>query len=194
MRIKTTVAFITFIVTFTVSYVYAQVTNGDDSTVVPQTPTPQSGDPIAVPESVLLSDGSVFIADETNVDAANVKDIVLILDNSGSMIENDPEYMMRQSITDFVVQLVSTSRLAIVIFDESACVVLPFTQADFSSLEMILDSLDVLDYEGAFSDFATAFELAIDEIKNNGRDDADKYMVFLTDGAMDTGNLTQDMD
>src|SRR5919106_4716940 len=48
------------------------------------------------------------------------KDIMLVLDNSGSMKKNDPQFLMREMVSAFADGLAPDSRLGLVLFDEKA--------------------------------------------------------------------------
>jgi Mg-chelatase subunit ChlD len=57
-------------------------------------------------------------------------DIVFVLDNSGSMRNNDPNFITKEVVTNFLGSLGGKSRLGMVIFDETANLVEPLTSLD----------------------------------------------------------------
>lgn len=122
------------------------------------------------------------------------QDIILVLDNSGSMRQNDPGFLAKQAVTEFISGMNEAARLAIIIFDQDVSLVVPLTQVSLASRDGLLVSLDRITYRGLFTDSPAAMERAIYELKNNGRETAQKLIVFMTDGIVDTGNAEQDLD
>ena len=120
-------------------------------------------------------------------------DIVFVLDNSGSMRINDPNFITREVVTNFVSDLGETARLGMVIFDETAELVEPLTSLDNPEIQAsFLKSLDLIDFKGKFTNSPAGIERAVYELKTNGRPQAEKIIIFLTDGIVDTGNKSQD--
>jgi Mg-chelatase subunit ChlD len=122
-------------------------------------------------------------------------DIVFVLDNSGSMRNNDPNFITREVVTNFVVDLGETARLGMVMFDETAELVEPLTSLDNPEIQAgFLKSLDLIDFKGKFTNSPAGIERAVYELKKNGRPQAEKIIIFLTDGIVDTGNKNQDLE
>jgi Mg-chelatase subunit ChlD len=122
-------------------------------------------------------------------------DIVFVLDNSGSMRTNDPNFITREVVTNFVSDLGETARLGMVIFDETAKLIEPLTLLDNSEIRAsFLKGLDLINFRGKFTNSPTAIERAVYELKTNGRRHAEKIIIFLTDGIVDTGNKNQDLE
>jgi Mg-chelatase subunit ChlD len=120
-------------------------------------------------------------------------DIVLVLDNSGSMNKNDPEFLAKDVVTDFVMEMREGVRLGMIIFDQNVELLESLTDmTDSGARAGFLKSLNRLNYRGRFSDSPAAIERAIYELKNCGRKDAHKSIVFLTDGIVDTGDKIRD--
>lgn len=120
-------------------------------------------------------------------------DIILVLDNSGSMNKNDPEFLAKDVVTNFLIEMGEGVRLGMIIFDQK--VELLESLIDMTDSEAragFLKSLNRLNYSGRFSDSPAAIERAIYELKNRGRKDAHKSIVFLSDGIVDTGDKSRD--
>ncbi|MCD6298553.1 MAG: FHA domain-containing protein [Deltaproteobacteria bacterium] len=120
-------------------------------------------------------------------------DIVLVLDNSGSMKKSDPEFLARDVVTNFLIELDEGVRLGMIIFDQK--VDLAEALIDITDSEAkagFLKSLNRVNYSGRFSDSPAAIERAIYELKTRGRKDALKAIIFLTDGIVDTGDKGRD--
>jgi len=122
-------------------------------------------------------------------------DIVFVLDNSGSMRSNDPNFITRKVVTNFVSDLGERARLGMVIFDETAELVEPLTSLDDAEIRAsFLKGLDLIDFKGKFTNSPAGIERAVYELRTNGRPHAEKIIIFLTDGIVDTGNKNQDLE
>jgi Mg-chelatase subunit ChlD len=120
-------------------------------------------------------------------------DILLVLDNSGSMNKNDPEFSAKDVVTNFLMEMGEGVRLGMIIFDQKVELLESFIDmTDSEARAGFLKSLNRLNYSGRLSDSPAAIERAIYELKNRGRKDAHKSIVFLTDGIVDTGDKSRD--
>lgn len=122
------------------------------------------------------------------------KDMLLVLDNSGSMKKNDPQFLTNQAVREFIGGLDDATRLGIIIFDQEVKLAVPFTEVSRDNSPTLLSSLEQINYKGLYTDSPNAIERAIYELKNNGREDVDKIIVFMTDGIVDTGNPDVDLE
>ncbi len=125
---------------------------------------------------------------------AVAKDVVVVLDNSGSMKKNDPDFLATQAVSEFISSLDTQTRIAIIIFDQDVSLAVPLTPLSLETREIVLSSLKKVNYKGLFTDSPAAIERAIYELKNNGRKDAQKSIVFMTDGIVDTGKPDVDLE
>jgi len=122
-------------------------------------------------------------------------DIVLVMDNSGSMKKSDPGFLARDVIARSLSDLGEDLRVGMVIFDTKARLAVNLTPtANMASRANILSSLDDVNYKGLFSDTPAAIEMAIYELKNNGRKDDRKIIILMTDGFVDTGDKQEDLE
>ena len=121
-------------------------------------------------------------------------DIMLVLDNSGSMKKNDPNFLVTEAIKEFISQKNENTRVGIIIFDGKAQLKISLTVASFANREAILNSIKGINYTGQYTDFPAAIERAIYELKDNGREHALKSIIFMTDGIVDTGNVNRDLE
>jgi len=118
------------------------------------------------------------------------KDIVLMIDNSGSMKKGDPFFMTKDALTEFVDKLPDDTQVAVLIFDHRINLAVPLT----TTKEVILASFDNIDYRGMLTNIPAAVERAIYELKTQGQEESQKSIIFITDGIVDTGNKLRDID
>lgn len=131
----------------------------------------------------------------TNNNARLNLDIIFVLDNSGSMIKNDPDFITKEVVTNFVDEFRKEFRLGMVIFDKDARLVEPLTEiASQEALAKFLGSLDEINYKGQFTNSPAGVERAIYELKKHGRKSGQKVIILLTDGIVDTGDKNQDIE
>ena len=122
-------------------------------------------------------------------------DIILVLDNSGSMKKNDPEFLTREVVRNFVNGLGENSRLGMVIFGQEAELAEPLTELTNAEARAgFLESLEKVNYKGQFTNSPAGIERAIYELKTNAGQDAQKVIIFLTDGIVDTGDKDKDIE
>ena len=120
-------------------------------------------------------------------------DIVLALDNSGSMKQNDPDRVMGTVVSTFGARLPENARLAIVVFDKNAIVALPLSSvsaADFG--ENTKHALRSIDYRGKWTDIPGAVERSLYELREHGRPASHRVIVLFTDGFVDLGDPAKD--
>ncbi|HEV2110812.1 MAG TPA: VWA domain-containing protein [Gammaproteobacteria bacterium] len=122
------------------------------------------------------------------------QDVVLVLDNSGSMRINDPNRLAGKAVTDFVGRLGPDTRVAIIEFATTPTVLMSLTPVDDAARAGAQTAVQKLDYRGQWTDTGAAVERALYELDNHGRSDAQKYIVLMTDGYVDVGNASRDSD
>jgi len=163
--------------------------------------TPEAQDFVTEYPSTEIATGISDIAAETVITKPSsaaesdlIKDVVLVLDNSGSMKKNDPQFLTKHAVTEFINNLDDSTRVSIVIFDQDVRTAVPLTEISSSSRQGLLDSLSQINYKGLYTNSPAAIESAIYDLKNNARDDARKVIIFMTDGIVDTGNADRDLE
>lgn len=126
-------------------------------------------------------------------------DVVFVLDNSGSMKTNDPEFLTRRAVSDFTDALAASTdvdgRVGIVVFDGTVRLVQRLIPAgSIASTRRLERTLAELDFSGQRTDSPSAIERALYELRENGRESARRAIVFLSDGRIDTGDPQRDFD
>jgi hypothetical protein len=120
---------------------------------------------------------------EQGASPAPPKDILLVLDNSGSMEKNDPKFLMREVVSSFANQLPPDSRPGLVLFDEKVRPVLGLTGADAPDFQQKVEAaLKRIDYRGQRTDIPAGVERGIYKLRQQGRPEAKRIIIFLTDG------------
>ncbi len=145
-------------------------------------------------EKIILEEIAVDEPFQTEEESVLTKDVVLVLDNSGSMKKNDPNFLVSKAVKEFISQQDENTRVGIVIFDQEVRLPVSLTDASLANRETILNSIEQINYKGLFTDSPAGIERAIYELKNNGRDDAEKSIIFMTDGIVDTGAPDRDLE
>ncbi|OGT35988.1 MAG: hypothetical protein A2W28_08720 [Gammaproteobacteria bacterium RBG_16_51_14] len=162
----------------------------------PASPLPEEIDTLPDADKTDDIPGELPPAGETGSHAQtlNQKDVVLVLDNSGSMKKNDPLFLAKQAVTQFISGLDESTRVAVIIFDQDVRLAVPLTDISLATRETILGSLSQINYKGLYTDSPAGIERAIYELKINGRKEAQKLILFMTDGIVDTGDVNRDLE
>ncbi|AZK44995.1 vWA domain-containing protein [Paenibacillus lentus] len=136
---------------------------------------------------MLLLAGTAFeFIYELNVGRAKtVKDIVLIIDNSGSMMETDPDDLRYEAAKSFVDQMDSSKQVAVIVFNDQPELIQPFVRVrDQGVKNEVHAAIDALEATNFGTDIALALELGMEQIK--GLDSARGAMaILLSDGFSD---------
>ena len=124
---------------------------------------------------------------------ATAIDVMLVLDNSGSMKRSDPEFQTKTFVMDFIKKVPQSTAFGIIIFDDQINRSMPLTLVtDETFPKQLQASLNQIDYSGLLTRSPSAIERAIYELKHSGRENTKKVIVFLTDGIVDSGDKQQD--
>lgn len=126
--------------------------------------------------------------------AGTDQDVLLVLDNSGSMKTNDPQFLTHKAVEAFVSSLDANVRVGILIFGQEPELVLPLSELFDSSDPELQAALERLDYTGQWTNTADALERSLYELKTNARDGAKLSIVLMTDGIVDTGDKATDLE
>lgn len=124
--------------------------------------------------------------------AATPRDVILVLDNSGSMKANDPGFLLKRAVSNFVTDLDGDTHLGIVMFAEKVDYAVPLAALDADTRAKVDATVNGIDYRGKLTNSPAAIERAIYELKTTARPDAAKVVLFMTDGIVDTGNPAAD--
>ncbi len=125
--------------------------------------------------------------------ALAARDIMLVLDNSGSMRANDPGTLAPQAVLEFIQGQPSDTRVGIVVFSTEAALVMPLTPAEIAAEGQAQDVLQQrFNYRGRWTQIAAGDERGLYELRNEGRAGATRAIVLMTDGIIDTGNRGRD--
>jgi len=147
----------------------------------------------------LLASTALLAPGVANAEGEAALDVLFVLDNSGSMKENDPEFLARAAVEDFATALAANpdieGRIGIVLFDGEARLIRPLSsiKAD-GDRPHPLDALDLLVFSGQRTNSPAGIERALYEFRQNGREDAKRAIVLLTDGMIDTGDAREDLE
>ena len=121
------------------------------------------------------------------------KDIVLVLDNSGSMRHNDPDFLLKKAVTNFVEHQGISDRISIMKFDQKVDVLVSLDDGFQGQRAVMAANLQQIDYRGQLTDSPAAIERAVYELRENGMSGVNRIIIFMTDGIIDTGNVDRDL-
>ncbi len=144
--------------------------------------TKDPGKPFAVVGGDEKVDHAAFDADQS---AKSGLDVVLVLDSSRSMQRTDPGRLRDQGAKLLVRFLAEGDRIAILHFDEKTTVDLPMTEVGAETLSKTDSVITAIPNEGNFTDLWSPINSAFELLKKDGRANADKAVVLLSDGKMD---------
>ena len=120
-------------------------------------------------------------------------DLFFVVDNSGSMRKNDPQFMMPRTVKAFLEGLPWNTRVGLVMFDQQAHLLAPLSSvADMATRQQLVQNLEQIDYRGKFTDSAAGISWALQEFKADSQPAPQRCIIFLTDGIVDTGNKDKD--
>ncbi len=119
-------------------------------------------------------------------------DVMLVLDNSGSMRKIDRDLLAKSAALDFLTRLPADFRAGVILFDENARLIHALTELNDASKAEITAGLAGMNYRGNYTDGPAAIERAMYELQTKGRAEALKSIVFVSDGDVDTGDKTRD--
>jgi len=120
------------------------------------------------------------------------RDVVLVLDNSGSMRANDPARLAAPAVMEFIRNQPPDTRVAIVLFATQAELVLPLMPAEVAADGEAETALRKFAYRGAWTQIAAGVERGLYELRSEGRPEATRAIVLMTDGFVDTGDKRRD--
>ena len=119
---------------------------------------------------------------------ATPQDIILIIDNSGSMKNNDPHFLTRETVAEFVSGLADEQRAGLLLFGTQSRLISNLHSSSQLNSRIEAGELSQIDYLDMWTDTAAAIELALYELKMNGAANAEPVIIILTDGIVDTGD------
>lgn len=120
-------------------------------------------------------------------------DVVLVLDHSGSMKQNDPQRLMVKAAQDFVRRLGPDDAAGLVVFGGQARAVYPVAPLALpGKREGLLAEIEQIRYADPRTNFSVGIERGMYELKQHGRARATPVLIFITDGLMDTGSKAKD--
>lgn len=124
--------------------------------------------------------------------AQAARDVLLVLDNSGSMRRNDPARLAAPAVAEFIRSQPRDTRVGIVLFDTAPTLALKLMPAELAAEGDAAAALKRFDYRGRLTQTAGAVERALYELRSEGRPGAARAIVLVTDGLIDTGDKARD--
>lgn len=137
---------------------------------------------------------AIFLAFGAAPALAAPVDLVVVIDNSGSMRANDPQGLARTAVQRLIDTGDPDMRVSIVVFDSNARLEMPLTPVLFIAPSERDAALGKLDYRGQRTDIPGAIERALYHLQESARPDVARAILLLTDGIVDTGDAARDRD
>lgn len=118
--------------------------------------------------------------------AKPVKDIVLVIDNSGSMRETDPNNGRYEAAKSLIGQMDKDKRVAVVEFSDDAKLVQPFVSVQDSAIKsQVYTTIDALEASDGGTDIARALEESMQQINDQSLGERGTMVILLSDGFSD---------
>ena len=125
--------------------------------------------------------------------ASGARDVMLVLDNSGSMRANDPASLAAPAVLEFIQGQPSDTRVGIVVFSTETALIMPLTRTEIAADGVAEAALQKhFNYRGRWTQIAAGVERGLYELRNEGRAEATRAIVLMTDGIIDTGDKRRD--
>ena len=86
-------------------------------------------------------------------------DMILLLDNSGSMRQNDPAFLLKGAVTKFFAALPADTHAGVVVFDQKVSYPVPLAAVDAAAQGAVKDALAKVDYRGQYTNIPAAMEI-----------------------------------
>ena len=119
-------------------------------------------------------------------------DVVMAIDNSGSMVKGDPKFELRTAVARFATGLRDGDRLAIVTFGTESRTPLTLTARDDANFTSAIQvGVRSLTYKERHTDIPGGVARALQELQEHARKDAMRVIVLITDGFVDLPDPTQ---
>jgi Mg-chelatase subunit ChlD len=113
-------------------------------------------------------------------------DLLIVLDDSGSMIKNDPGGLTKEAAKIIVDRVGENDRLGLISFSaKSELLSGLITIRNESDKVWFKSMIENLPQKGKYTNITLSLERALYELKHNGRENALRSIIFLTDGKLD---------
>ncbi|MCC6932521.1 MAG: VWA domain-containing protein [Deltaproteobacteria bacterium] len=135
--------------------------------------------------NISLSSKEIAKQLDEEMSSSDSLDVVLLLDSSRSMQRTDP-YKLREQGAKLLLRILdSQDRVAIYQFDAEAKEVQPFMTLSENRIPQLDKAISSVSNEGGFTDLQAGIRQAIDALIAQGRPNATKAVILLSDGKMD---------
>lgn len=117
-----------------------------------------------------------------------VKDIVLVIDNSGSMQQTDPDNERYTAAKQMIADMESNKRVAVVIFSDTAQLLQPFISVkEQASKDAVYAAIDSLEPTQGGTDIGLALGEAMETIRTKDATRRGTMVILLSDGFSESG-------
>lgn len=115
--------------------------------------------------------------------AKQVKDIVLMIDNSGSMSDTDPNNGRFEAAKTLIAQMDSDKQVAVITFDDEPQLLQPFIQMDSEAAKNeVYDKIDGIVTTSGGTNFEAALTEAMEQVRSKQDPSRGTVAILLSDG------------
>lgn len=116
-----------------------------------------------------------------------VKDIVLVIDNSGSMMETDPDQDRFTAAKNLINRMDKDNRVAVMVFDHATTLLQPFTPVkNQAAKDEVIAKINSLVTTDGGTDISLALEDTMSHIRESHAADRSAMVIMLSDGFSET--------
>lgn len=119
--------------------------------------------------------------------AKPVKDIVLVIDNSGSMKDTDPNQDRYTAVKNLINRMDEDNRVSVMVFDHATTLLQPFTRVkNQEAKDEIIAEIDSLETNDGGTDISLALEDTMKHIQESHDARRSAMVIMLSDGFSET--------
>lgn len=130
--------------------------------------------------------GLEFVYEINAGGAKPVKDIALVIDNSGSMQQTDPDDGRYAAAKDMINRMDSDNRVAVMVFNDQTNLLQPFMRVkNQAAKDQVIGEIDALEATDGGTNISLALSDAMQHIQDEGDAGRGTMVVLLSDGVSD---------
>ena len=142
---------------------------------------------------IIIAGLMAFTSDDVHSKANGNMDVVLVMDSSGSMKNNDPTSLRIPAAKLFISLLDKNDRASVVNFSDKSYSLIQLTPADNeNNKEQLLKAAEKITSAGLFTNLYDALRAGLDILSVDEKGERSKIIVLMSNGMMDVGDTDKD--